>query len=394
MHLFYYFLIIYLLLKPYYIFASGSMQICDIFLALSFALFLIYNKKNIYSFDNLKEQINKNKYYLFFLILVLIIQSIYFITYTTTDFLIYLLYYIYDFLAIIVFGYAIKNEKFLSKMNIIIKLNLIIQLLIYALGYGRWYGLTRYMGTFNDPNQLAYFILLNYCFIYILNQKYNKNILPYLAISVFLIFESMSTGILLGISVFLILDVINIMRTLPSFIKRNSKKIMAAFFIILFVCSIGLAYSLYDANFLNKLQNSYLNIKIFDRVSEKVNKIDSKNGNLLQERGYDRIKYYPQYIIYGAGEGNFKRWQLAYHQQEFHATLPSILFNYGILSLFLVCMWIYNNIKKLPFKYIIVYIALLAESFTLVNSRQALFWVIFILGNYLYSVEGGKINNE
>ena len=46
-------------------------------------------------------------------------------------------------------------------------------------------------------------------------------------------------------------------------------------------------------------------------------------------------------------------------------------------------IWIYKKIKGLPFNCIIIYIALFAESFTLLNQRQALFWIIIIFGESL-----------
>lgn len=371
---------IYLLLRPYYFFSSGSIQISDMFLIVAFVLFLFVSKDNKKAlFDNIKS----NRLYGFFLVCVAVINTIYAIIYSRSDFMHYTLFYIFNFMVIILFLYLLKDEEFLKNMNNIMKINLIIQLIINLLGKGRMYGGSRYMGTFNDPNQFAYFILLTYSFIYLLNYKYKKNTIVFLLIAFFLIADSASTGMLLGISLFIGLALIDILKRLPSIMKKHTKEICFSALVLMIVISLyGLMSILRPQsteNLLGKLNIDFL----MTRVNEKFNKAENENGNLLQERGYDRMYYYPQYMIFGAGEGYFGRWSKAYHQGELHATFPSILFNYGIVSLYLILRWIYTKIKNLKIHCLIVYIALFIESFTLLNSRQALFWIIILMGVHL-----------
>ena len=127
---------------------------------------------------------------------------------------------------------------------------------------------------------------------------------------------------------------------------------------------------------------------MFSRVTDKFNRISSKNTNdhlwsVWQERGYDKLWIYPQYMLYGSGEGEYDRFILSAHSNEIHATLPSILFYYGIIPFLIILKWFYKKLKRVPFNLLIVYLALLMESFTLLNQRQALFWTIFMMAPQL-----------
>ena len=54
----------------------------------------------------------------------------------------------------------LADKDFLKKLNGVCKINILTQAVIWVLGYGRvfteYWGPTRYMGTFNDPNQYAF----------------------------------------------------------------------------------------------------------------------------------------------------------------------------------------------------------------------------------------------
>ena len=132
-----------------------------------------------------------------------------------------------------------------------------------------------------------------------------------------------------------------------------------------------------------------------EQLMNQDQKVESKNKivrspNILEERGYDKILLYPEKILYGAGQGLDKRFK-TYHDGEFHATFPSILFYYGIIPFLIICYWIYINIKKVDFSRMIIYISVFLESFVLLNQRQPLFWFLILLGNLEELVESKKL---
>ncbi len=377
-------LYIFLMLKPYYIFSSGTIQIGDIFLIFAFLLFLI-NSKN--SKKRVTETIKSNIYYFFFLILVVMINTCYYIFYENADFLKYSMYYIFNFFVIILFSYENRNEIFWKNISNIMKFNIIIQLVLFLANIGRYYTGSRYMGTFNDPNQFGYFILVSYCILFLCNK--NKNNFVYLIIAIFLILQSSSTGMMLGIGIYVILEFFEKMKKLPTLIKNYKNRIILL--IIASIICIPIIYANFNSNVIKSTISKF---SIVTRFEEKINKSHNTNGNLLQERGYDRLWLYPQYILFGAGEGYFARWTLAYHQLEFHATLPSILFYYGITALVLICKWIYDKIKRIDKQYYVIYFALIVESFTLLNSRQPLFWITFVIAESIHQSNRKELINE
>ena len=392
MKLFYFLIYLYLILKPYYFWESGTLQIGDMFLVLAFGLFLLFSlrKKSI-----INENVKKNKYYAYFLIMVIIINFIYYFTNNDKTFMISSLYYIFNFIIIVLFSFLLDDYKFINGMNKIMKINLIIQLFLCVFGIGKqWKGTFRYSGTFNDPNQFSYFILISYCYIYIFAQKFEckNNIFLYLIISLYLIIRSSSTGMLLGIFVFIILELLNNFRNLPIFLKKNTKKIFISIYFISLIVIILELYFMINPNKKDNLMNNFKDIKIFKRITEKINKTENeKDNDLWRDRGYDIIFASPSYLIYGAGQGGYGRSiPIIGHGGEIHATFPSILFYYGFFPTIVLIYWIYLKLKKIDLDVLIVYIALLAESFTLLNQRQALFWIIILLGNNIKMKKGYK----
>lgn len=377
---------LYILLKPFYLWSSGLPQISDFVLLAAFIITIFTTSKK-----NILAVVKNNRSFFIFLVLVAIINLLYSINYADGDFNLHTAYYLFDALGIVTFSiYLEKEPESQEKLKKPFKISLIMQLAIFLLHIGRYYGSTRYMGTFNDPNQFAYYCLLSYGYIFLLGLKDKKiTDLIYLIVAIVLIFASASTGMLIGMGVFLILHLIPAFNSLLLKIKHNPVPILISCALIAVVGSIFVSAT--DNQSINNLVNN----PIVGRVQEKLSRAKGNSDiTLWQERGYDRIYYYPLYVLYGAGEGAFWRFDQAFHQGEFHATLPSILFCYGIIPLTLIVYWLYKKLQGQHFEALCVYIAILAESFTLINSRQVLFWTFFILSSYLMKAKGQNEKNR
>ncbi len=372
------FLCIYLLLRPYYFFSSGGLQISDYFLTIAFFIFLLFNLKNR---KYIKEEIKENLYFIIFIILTFVINGLYFIIYYDFKFLLSSIYYIFNFIAVIVFSFIFKNDnQFIKKIDKIIKFNLIIQIILYITSLGRYYSADRYMGTFNDPNQFGYYILISFAYISLFNYKLKNKptiLMIFFIISFFLIAVSGSTGMVLGIFMIVALKIMYFIKNIIKYIPQIILTI--AISIPILIC----IYLMFDFDF-----SSIEKTTIYIRLSEKINKVinsDELDGStysqlsIAEERGYDKFLLYPQYVLYGAGEGKYERFNLAAFIGEIHATFPSILFYYGIIPTSILLRWIYNKLKRIKLEYLIIYISLIVESFTLLNQRQALFWIIFAI---------------
>lgn len=376
MRIVYFLLYIYLLLRPYYFFESGGVQFSDIFLILAFSLFIIFSKSNK---RRLLLPIEKNKELFIFTILTFFINGIYFITFLKFKFILSSLYYVFNLFAIILFFNLFAEKKQLNIVGNIFKLNLLLQLLFYLLNVGKYFDSFRYMGTFNDPNQFGFYVLLSFSYIYIINNitDNKKYQFVFFIISIFLIYQCASTGMLLGILVFFILMIIYNLKNINNFINQNKNKL---FFALVFLLFIGIFIGLTGKN---QMVSSFLDSKIISRVEDKLYRKSASQLNgqmsIWQERGYDKLVIYPQYLLYGSGEGEYNRFDKSAHTNEIHATLPSILFYYGLIPFLLIVYWLYKRLKNIPPKYKVIYYAILIESFSLLNQRQVLFWCIFII---------------
>lgn len=375
-------LCIYLLLKPYYIFSSGSLQIGDIILTVAFILYLLKNRKK----SIIKDTVKRNKKYILFVLLTFVVNGIYYFAYYKYKFIISSLYYVFNLFIIMLFTEFINDDKKLVIMKNIVRFNIIAQLGIFALGLGRYYAPTRYMGTFNDPNQFAYYIFTSYLMIHLISIKTNekRGDFLFLLLSILLIVFSSSTGMTLGIGLFLILELYNIVLKLPAIIKKNFGKIFAIVLTSLLIISVIGIFM--DRDKINYIANSLNDLTIVTRIKDKFSRIDfeTKDSELTiwEERGYDKIYNQPYVILYGAGEGEYGRFNAA-HDGELHATLPSILFYYGIIPTCILISWMFSYMKKQKFDVTIVYVAMLIESFFLLNQRQAYFWILIIFGDIL-----------
>ena len=90
-----YLFLLYWLLKPYYLFSSGGLQIADFIMVLSFGLTI---------FDSRKLTIRKiDLSFIVFVVMVAIINCIYTVLYQDSGFIKSILYYVFNLIAIILF---------------------------------------------------------------------------------------------------------------------------------------------------------------------------------------------------------------------------------------------------------------------------------------------------
>lgn len=376
---------VYIFMKQFYIFSSGGLQPADLIFIVSFILYFMQAIREGKLIIN-----NMDKLFLLFLYLLIMINLVYSLANQSIDFLTPCMFYTYNFIVIILFRQLIKEEIFLEKLLKTLKLALAMQMIIYVLGLGRWYGGIRYMGTFNDPNQMAFYVLISFLIIVVLNDLLkNKSILLYLIMSIFLIIETSSTGMMLGLVSFIVLYFIVTTKEIINVPKFKIKSLIK-FIIILSIVGIVVIYNYDDINL------KFQELTIVKRIEQKISEISPEDTTENQktvkgDRGLDKLLLYPQYMLIGAGEGNYSRFDKSYNVNEIHSTLPSILFYYGLIPTALIIIWIIKNIQYIPKHIYPVYIALIIESFTLLNQRQTTFWIIFMLGS-LYM--GKYINYE
>lgn len=376
-----YLFLLYIMLKPFYIFESGSFQPSDAVFVLAFLFFLYYNgraKLLRCKFDYILSA---------FVIAVCVINLIYFLQYIKTEFLYSASYYVFNLMIVVVARVLLMDKTFLRKLFWVCRICLYTQVIIFALKLGKFYiddnGVTdRYLGTFNDPNQLAFYMFALILVMYLIERidgtRYRLIVLDYAAF-VFILYQTASTGILSG---FITFGVSYVLIMASSLVfegdKRKRRRTLRALAVV--VC-LFVAFMVFNKPIMEFLSKSEMFSRLLGKENLTVSATNSSSSgvSIWQERNIDKLYLYPQYIIYGAGQGYFMRFWRSHTSGEIHSTFLSILFCYGMFPTIMFIYWIWKNVKKTSIYYIPVFLGLLVEGLTLLNQRQPLFWLILIL---------------
>ena len=386
------FFLLFIFLKQFYLFPSGGMEAADVCLFASFFMLLC---------DCMRRrperllQLKTESLFYGFLASVVVINTYYGIRLGRGEFFRYTCFWIFNACAIWSFCYLTEygGKAFLTGINRVVKVNIGVQLLIYLSGHGRifreYWGAIRYQGTFNDPNQLAFFLFMMILLLYLYRCRFGDRSFPvFYVLALPVLAASKSTGILLGFFVFTILAV------LYELYQIGCKKGVSVKVWILGICMGVLIFGLFlwwiwpAADFDVKT----VDYNMLTRIQEKIWKV--AHGGLLGlflDRGMEKLVLYPQYLLYGAGEGGFDRFTLASQVNEIHCCLFSVMFCYGLIPTSCLLVWLGRKLRRIDAAMTCAVIGLLAESFFLVNYRQPMFWMILLYGSVAGGCRGGDV---
>lgn len=390
MRLSHYLFLLFWLLKPFYIFPSGSIQPSDAVFLLSFIVWMIEKRGNI--------QIDKgNQFFAFFVGSVFIVNITYTIIYRDVVFIEKSMYYLYSMLVIVIFQEFANSFLFLRKLLAVASVNILIQLLVFGLGLGKDYsGYLRYMGTFNDPNQLSFFLFSSFLLIYLLMfylnggsgiSVHSRKFLIF-GIVLFLIFQASSTGALLGVITFLV-------TLMLSYVTKDKQPVRIILKLVLYsLLFFSVFYFITLVLSPERLSDLEAESFLFQRMFEKIGKVST--GGLyaiVEERQISRLLSYPINLIYGAGEGLYDRF-VTTEPLEIHSTIIALWFYYGLVPIALLFIWIRDKLNGLPRALYPIYLGLLFESMILANQRQPILWMLIVLGSLSYNRNSSQIINE
>lgn len=371
LEIFHYLFLLFWVMKPFYLWSSGRMQISDFLFVLSFVFWLFNNRGRI-----LAEK--KDLLYFYFVVLTFVVNSLHSLLNSDSVFILSSIYYLYNLLMVLAINSYKSNDSFLKNLLLVSRVNILVQLLVLVLGTGRFfYNSSRYMGTFNDPNQFAFSMFTSFLLVYMLTGYFRQNavnrkrspVLLLYAITWYFVFRSGSTGMLLGMTSFAIFTAIAYLTRDNSRTLIVLRTVAIAFVIItlFYVLVVGFPTGTFE-----------LNSDLMYRLELKLDQADS-NGlvALLEERGIDKLYNYPEYVFIGAGDGLYGRFVDSAF--EVHSTLPGALFYYGIIPFALLCVWLWTTLRGTSKMLVPVFAALFMESLTLANQRQPVFWMLIVL---------------
>lgn len=364
-----------LLLKPFYILPSGSFQLSDFFIVLAF----------FSTIKSGKVQLNSDDKWLYvFIGCISVINTIYSVIYQEFAFIRSIAFFLFSAIIVII----VRNNisfSFYKKLSSVAKATIIIQLIIYFLHIGRWLGAYRYMGTYNDPNQFAFGIFSSYLVLYCVDKRNKeKTLYLFFIISVYLIYKSDSMGMLLGMLILFIADIYTIITN-----RMKSKGFDVPLLTPVLMVGFGAIVILIIGQ---SIADKYSGTELFQRFTYKLNKEDGVIDSFIRDRHLTIFFENLSTVLYGSGEGLMMRFSGTSDNRELHSTWIALLFYYGIIPFSFLLKWVTINIKRASRNIIPAAVALIIEAITLVNHRQPVFWILFLL--FYYSSEDFEISSE
>ena len=336
------------------------MQISDVIMLFSFVIYTSYKKK--------VKTASEDLYLRQYIVLVVMVNIVHSIINWSLEFEQYTLYYIFNYMIIVMFENYIENPRFRKTLGSVIKLSLCTQALVYLSGRGRWYMEERYQGTFNDPNQYAFFLLCCVLLIVVLSTLEGKRrrAIPWMVLGFAIFTPSASIGSLVGfVALFSIFVVFGDY-------KQPSTRLAA---IIVFVTVIVLLILIGRKviTMPDFIEESYT----YQRFVNKLNTILEGKTSSMDERGWNKVFNNPWMMLVGAGEGLFGRF--AGSGKEVHSSLLGPLFYYGVIPFLYLLRWHIIKLRGTVKSVWCVYISLISESVFLVNTRQPMYWMLMVL---------------
>lgn len=341
------------MISPLYIFPSGLPQPSDMVMGLAFFIAIlgaIISRKDL-AFSLLPRSI----YML--VIWIVVVNVCWGIYYSSEEFLMDPIFWVYNLLVSVITIYILKEFKGGGKL---ITLAILLSLLVSAVG--AVLGLKdisgRNTGFFNNPNQLAYFsICATACLIVLNDFKFSS---LYVVIGCVLggvgVLSAASLGALAGS-----------LGLLAALFLANIKKASSMIFLPILLIVFSLAIATVD---------SYSDGRISSILDTRFERSGSKVDNIYTERNYHRIVYFPEHIILGAGSALHPDRFYPYGRQEIHSSFGTLLFNYGILGLFLFLYYLFSILRKARLQYFLVASAPLIYSLTHLGLRFTIFWIL------------------
>ena len=330
-------------LSQIYILPSGNPQFGHWFglISIGIAFFWLFPKFPVKN--------NSSIFLIYFSLYAFVLNAVWVIKLNDLSFLRDNFYILYNFLIFISLLLLMPKHAFAERGVIIGGVaGILFLLLVWILGYGRYNSGLRYNGFFNDPNQMAFWVLCVSAICILLSKSQVTRVVV-LFLAVFLVTLTLSRSGLLGI-VPLVLG--GLLIVLSSF-SLQKRLVMLA---VIPVSVLALAYFGYF-EFLIPLIDRFLTTDF------------ATHGDI---RGYTRILNYPEYLMFGAGKG--LDWRFGTHY-EIHSTWAGILFYYGVVGLGLVLFALYKIASRLTVAEKLLFLAPLAFGFATYGFRTPIFWV-------------------
>ena len=269
------------------------------------------------------------------------------------DFLIHPFFYLFN--ALLFFsGLVIAKRDRIAFVRVTVVVTYISIAVQFVVSFVYRTEMYRDNGLFNSPDQLGYFALLAAC-LFALTQR--PLAIPKwitglgIMCCAYLSILSASRAALAGIAILLFIQLFSNPRT------------------ILLASVAALAVTFLGGPLSTALENA----------QERMQTL-SRHGSFSEERGYDRIWNNPEYLLTGAGEGEYDRFvKPGEHGRELHSSFGSVLFAYGILGAVLFFIFMARVFSRTTWRDKAILVAGLSFALAHQGLRFTMFWVVLVV---------------
>jgi len=310
-----------------------------------------FRRKLVYRLDEHRRTVLA--IYFAFMVYMFFCNVVWSILEQDTSFLISLVFWVFSFLLMATLLIAQDDLGLDVALRRSAFLGVVILLIFWALGLGRYnYGF-RYNGYFNDPNQMAFWVLCASAVYFYLSDRKNRYLVLLLSLTaLFVIFTTSSRSALLGAVFIMLAASLRFMGVGAGFALGN--KIV---YTCLAVCLIPVAAYL--------ILGTEAAVGLFDRFA------NTNFGEQAELRGYTRILNYPEYLLFGAGQGLDSRFDSVH---EVHSSWVAVLFYYGLIGAGLFLYLLMKTFLKLDMAGKLVFIAPIMYGISTYGLRTPIFW--------------------
>jgi hypothetical protein len=334
-------------LSSLYLWESGIPQVSHIIYPLLLFIIIVADKVKFPE---------ESKWLMLFICCSVLINLFYYMIYIDSSFVTSAIQMVFDMIVYLaVYNMLMKYDRCFRTLIAALLVGVLIQWVVYFSGFGNYYFYPRYSGTFNDPNQMAYwFLCIVCCAISVHNYREISIwvIWPIIASFFYFSFLTMSRSVVLAIP-FIVIAI--------SYKVLGRKRLIRYFILLVPLVIVSISLVSKDITLLERFSN-----------------VDIKEQ--LHERGYYRIIDYPEYTLIGAGHGYHERFNIGKPigqlSAEVHSTPVGLLFYYGIFGLLLIAVFFWKIFKRLGAVDRLLFFSVFAYGIATYSVRTPIFWVL------------------
>jgi hypothetical protein len=229
----------------------------------------------------------------------------------------------------------------------------------------------RATGSFNNPNQLAYWALLTMASLCVVKGRIRLGVMEVavLCSGLYLVASSVSRSGLIA-ALLLILSIL-----LCCGVRRSAGISLAV------VLLLGLMFELSRGDLVTRIMQTDV-VSVLDM---RLSRTGEYRHDSLSARGYIRLFNNPQHLVFGAGEGAYARLNpdtnqpLSEANKEFHSTLGNIFMSYGLIGLGVFSVFLLVVFSRASWFSYAYFCPIMIYGVTHMGLRETMFWIFLAL---------------